>query len=129
MTDHEDGASSRSKFDPNDLPPFVTIDEVAAVARCSVSSLHRKRKADPAWLPVAPMRMGRKLVFRREDVLAALQIGQSAASSEPEGSGWEIVDPEAIRRARQRAGDDARLERAIARARAKAAKEPRRRAE
>lgn len=125
MTDHEDGASPRSKFDPNDLPPFVTIDEVAAVARCSVSSLHRKRKEDPTWLPVAPMRMGRKLVFRREDVLAALQIGQSAAGSEPEGSGWE-VDPEAYKRALARAKEERRLERAVDRARAKVSKAPKR---
>lgn len=79
-----------------DHPLRMTISEVAGLARCSVSSIHRRRKVDPAWLPAAPVQIGRRLVFERAAVFKAL--GMTDGETVQEGTGWE-VDPVAYREA------------------------------
>lgn len=113
-------ANAVDTFDPNNPPPLMTIIEVAELARCSVSSIHRRRKADPAWLPMAPKRFGRRLVFRREDVFSALNLALPGEASEPEGSGWE-VDPVRFKAALEELKRERAAQRAQERAAAKRA--------
>lgn len=88
------------------LPPFLTAAEVCSLLRCSKISLWRKRKAQPAWLPAAPLQLGRETVFERAAVERALGLTSTSTprmEAHEGSSGWEIVDPAAIRAAQDKA--------------------------
>src|SRR5947209_5214930 len=54
--------------------PLMTTAEVCEFGRFSKRTLARKRKADSAWLPAAPVQGGRWAVFRLVDVYRALAL-------------------------------------------------------
>jgi hypothetical protein len=78
----------------------LTTAEVCELARCSEITLWRRRKLDPAWLPVSKHKYGRENVFDRDVVVRALGLQQDEQRPE-ELAGWE-VDAVAIREARSR---------------------------
>lgn len=84
-------------IDFNNLPPRLTTAQVCALAQCSETTLWRRRRQDPAWLPPAPVQLGRATMFDRAAVLKALGMVEDA----PANDEW-TVDPDAIRQARSR---------------------------
>lgn len=80
-----------------DLPLRMTATEVCALAHCSKVTLYRRRKANPAWLPMSPMKLGKEQLFDRADVLRALALTTEEHANDD--GGWE-VDGDAIREAR-----------------------------
>lgn len=80
-----------------DLPLRLTADEVAQLARCSKATIFRRRRLQPDWLPLSPMKMGRELLFERADVMKALALTPEEPANDADE--WK-VDGDAIRKAR-----------------------------
>lgn len=80
-----------------DLPLRLTADEVAQLARCSKATIFRRRRLQPDWLPLSPMKMGRELLFERADVIKALALAPEEPANDADE--WK-VDGDAIRKAR-----------------------------
>jgi hypothetical protein len=89
--------AARDLIDPNNLPPRLSTAQVCALAQCSETTLWRRRKGDPKWLPAAPVQLGKSTMFDRAAVLKALGMVEDASANDE----W-TVDPDAIRKARSR---------------------------
>jgi hypothetical protein len=85
-----------SPDDVASLPMRMTTAEVCDLARFSPATFHRKRKADPSWLPASAVQGGRQLIFDREAVIRALGLRGAPAQVVE----W-TVDPAAIESARR----------------------------
>lgn len=84
-------------LNPDNLPHRMTAAQVCELAGCSATTLWRRRRLDPTWLPAAPVQLGKSTMFDRAAVLVALCLAQDA----PANDQWN-VDPDAIREARAR---------------------------
>jgi hypothetical protein len=84
------------------LPLRMTSAEVCALGRFSISTLNRKRLADPKWLPASAVQGGRSTVFDRTDVLKALGLSSVGASDAAEPDDDWTFDADAFRAARSR---------------------------
>ena len=89
--------SARATLSFDNLPPRLTTAEVCELAKCSVTSLWRRRRQDPTWLPASPVQLGKSTMFDRDAVLRALGLFKDAAPNDQ----W-TVDVDAIRAARAR---------------------------
>lgn len=83
--------------DTTRLPLRMTTAEVCQLANCSVTTLWRRRREDPAWLPASTVQLSKSTMFDRDAVLSALGLRKDDTSNDP----W-AVDPDAIREARSR---------------------------
>lgn len=83
------------------LPERMTTAEVCALARFSAQTLARRRRADPGWLPAAPVQGGKQTLYVRADVLKALGMTSHVQTETPAAAEWGF-DADAFRQARSR---------------------------
>jgi hypothetical protein len=90
---------------PETWPLRMTTEEVLQVGRFKATTLWRRRRADPSWLPASTVQGGKSTLFDRSAVLKALGlVADGARDAPPEQQGenpWK-VDFDAIREARAR---------------------------
>ena len=70
-------------LNPDNLPHRMTAAQVCELAGCSATTLWRRRRLDPTWLPAAPVQLGKSTMFDRAAVLVALCLAQDAPEFPP----------------------------------------------